>query len=162
MAINMSGAKIDDSSRTSLLSSKIDSSSFGGVEANEYGFWDYAFNSKISRGDTTGSALAGITAEFVTEFNRVMGDYKTKINTTVEKIQAIQSNGAFQGSAITTALTNFVEGIKSLAASYITALETVENQIVASVEAAYQQQDTDISTDLNTDTGTLEDSAPTV
>lgn len=162
MAINMSGAKIDDSSRTSLLGSNIDTSSFGGVEANQYSFSEYVMNSSIKKGDTTGAALAGITAEFVSEFNRVMGEYKAKINATVEKIQAIQSNGAFQGSAITTALTNFVEGIKSVAASYITALETAENQIAASVEAAYSQQDTDISADLNTDTGTLEGSAPTV
>lgn len=165
MAINMSSATIDDSHRSELLSSNVDTSLGGGVSANTYSWREAAsdgLGGSKRHGEASGADAAGITADFVSSFTSAMSEYKTSITSWIDQIEAVDSGVAFKGSALQSALSSFILGVKSVATSYINALEAAENQIVQSVEKAYAQQDTDISGNLNTDAGNVESSAPTI
>lgn len=164
MAINMSSATVDDSSRNKLLSSEVSSDLGGGVDAYEYSLGDVVSGDAgiADIGDNSGAKTAGITTDFVPRFTDAMANYKSSIQSAIDQIEAVDSGNAFRGEGLKSALVSFINGIKTVATSYINALETAENQIISSVQKAYEQQDTDISGNLNSDAKNVEGSAASV
>ena len=149
MPITMSGATIDTSERDSLLSSTVDTSVVaGGATANTSGI--------LWAQEATGSNLAGITDTFAQNVCGKIDDYKTAISTALGELQNVESNEAFKGSAISTALSKFVESVREVGNNYITKLSSAEAQIINSVQSAYSTQDTDLSGSLNADAGNLQ------
>jgi uncharacterized protein YoxC len=159
MAITMSSATVNTSLRDSLLSSEVDSSvTNGGEEANtqKTGGW---FSGET---ETTGAALAGITSEFAKNVTNKIEEYKTNVNDKLAKLQGVESNVAFQGTAVQEALTNFVNSVRRVAVNYLSRLEAAEKEIINSVDAAYSKQDTELSSNMKSDAGTLSDNIVTV
>lgn len=155
MPITMSGATIDTSERDSLLSSTVDTSVVsGGATANTTSAWyDPA---KLFTEEATGAPLAGITDTFAQNVCGKIDEYKTTISTALSELQNVESNEAFKGSAISAALSKFVESVREVGNNYITKLSSAEAQIINSVQAAYSTQDTDLSGSLNADAGNLQ------
>ena len=149
MAITMSGATVDSSNRETLLNSEVDINVLGKHENNILAGFGLT-------GDLIGTKeLAGVTSEFATAVSAAIDKYCQNIENILSKLEAIDSKSAFKGSQIDGALANFVEGVKSSALSYISKLKAAEQQIVESVQKAYATQDTDISSNLNSDTSSL-------
>lgn len=158
MAITMSGATINSSSRDDLLNSNVDSSILGGGGSQEQkvgaGMGGYSVNTTPSTlGSTT--KLVGITTEFASLSSKAIDTYCENIEQILAKLDSANSTGAFKGSAIGSALANFIEGVKSSALNYLNKLKEAEKQIVESVAQAYNTQDTDISSNLASDTSKL-------
>lgn len=150
MAITMSGATVDSSNRETLLNSEVDKNVLGNdVNKPLTGMMLTGF----VRSGTSG--LAGVTSEFATAVSAAIDKYCQNIESILSKLEAIDSKSAFKGSQIDGALANFVEGVKSSALSYLSKLKAAEQQIVESVQKAYATQDTDISSNLNSDTSSL-------
>ena len=154
MAITMSGATVDSSNREALLNSEVDKDVLG----NGMGFLgNFVSDVDLSSGLTSllTSGLAGVTSEFATAVSAAIDKYCQNIESVLSKLEAIDSKSAFKGSQIGGALANFVEGVKSSALSYLSKLKAAEQQIVESVQKAYATQDTDISSNLASDTSKL-------
>ncbi len=149
MAITMSGATVDSSNREMLLNSEVDKNVLGN---KSYGS-STPYLRDWARLGTAG--LAGVTSEFATAVSTAIDKYCQNIESILSKLEAIDSKSAFKGSQIGGALANFVEGVKSSALGYLSKLKAAEQQIVESVQKAYATQDTDISSNLNSDTGSL-------
>ena len=150
MAITMSGATVDSSNRETLLNSEVDKNVLGNdVNKPLTGMMLTGF----VRSGTSG--LAGVTSEFATAVSAAIDKYCQNIESILSKLEAIDSKSAFKGSQIDGALANFVEGVKSSALSYLSKLKAAEQQIVESVQKAYATQDTDISSNLASDTSKL-------
>lgn len=150
MAITMSGATADSSNREALLNSEVDKNVLGNKVNNPFAG---SFLTSFVRSGTSG--LAGVTSEFATAVSAAIDKYCQNIESILSKLEAIDSKSAFKGSQIDGALANFVEGVKSSALSYLSKLKAAEQQIVESVQKAYATQDTDISSNLNSDTSSL-------
>lgn len=142
MAITMSGATVDSSNRETLLNSEVDKNVLGNNDISDPFFLFSA-------------GLAGVTSEFATAVSAAIDKYCQNIESVLSKLEAIDSKSAFKGSQIDGALANFVEGVKSSALGYLSKLKAAEQQIVESVQKAYATQDTDISSNLNSDTSSL-------
>lgn len=156
MPITMSGATIETSERESLLSSEVDTSIVsGGVAANTHATGPFSFIG-IGAQEATGAPLAGVTAEFASHVTTEIDNYKTAIQTELDKLTTVESNGAFKGEAINTALSKFIDAVRETGTQYIERLSAAETQIINSVNAAYQTQDTDLSGNLNSDAGSLQ------
>lgn len=150
MAITMSGATVDSSNRETLLNSEVDKNVLGNdVNKPLTGMMLTGF----VRSGTSG--LAGVTSEFATAVSAAIDKYCQNIESILSKLEAIDSKSAFKGSQIDGALANFVEGVKSSALGYLSKLKAAEQQIVESVQKAYATQDTDISSNLASDTSKL-------
>lgn len=152
MAITMSNATIDDSARQALHSTQLD----GGIMP---GFGDFAGGALGEVLDPSES-LAGITPSFATNVSSAIEDYCSNINGIIGKLEAVESSSAFKGSAIEGSLVKFIESVKQVSLNWVTALKNAEQQIVQQVQKAYETQDTDISSNLNSDASTLESSNP--
>ncbi len=152
MAITMSGATVDSSNRETLLNSEVDKNVLGNKTLGS--FLTGNIMTSTVRGFT--SSLAGVTSEFATAVSAAIDKYCQNIESILSKLESIDSKSAFKGSQIDGALVNFVEGVKSSALSYLNKLKAAEQQIVESVQKAYATQDTDISSNLNTDTSSLQ------
>lgn len=150
MAITMSGATVDSSNREALLNSEVDKNVLGNKVNNPFAG---PLLTSFVRSGTSG--LAGVTSEFATAVSAAIDKYCQNIESILSKLEAIDSKSAFKGSQIDGALANFVEGVKSSALSYLSKLKAAEQQIVESVQKAYATQDTDISSNLNSDTSSL-------
>lgn len=150
MAITMSGATVDSSNRETLLNSEVDKNVLGNKVNNPF---SGPLLTSFVRSGTSG--LAGVTSEFATAVSAAIDKYCQNVESILSKLEAIDSKSAFKGSQIDGALTNFVEGVKSSALSYLSKLKAAEQQIVESVQKAYATQDTDISSNLNSDTSSL-------
>ena len=150
MAITMSGATVDSSNREALLNSEVDKNVLGN-DVNKP-LTGMVLTSFVRAGT---SGLAGVTSEFATAVSAAIDKYCQNIESVLSKLEAIDSKSAFKGSQIDGALANFVEGVKSSALSYLSKLKAAEQQIVESVQKAYATQDTDISSNLNSDTSSL-------
>lgn len=149
MSISMSGATVDQSSRDALLASTVDGGSTGGVTANtKGGFFGHG-------GTASGASLAGVTAEFAAQVSSAIDDYCANVESKLNELNAVESNGAFRGGALTAALSSFITGVKEVSMNYLAKLKEAEQQIVASVGAAYEAQDADLAGNLNSDVGTI-------
>lgn len=154
MSISMSEAKIDDSSRTELLQKKVDTSIVsGGVTANRSG--------PFGLGGVSGAPLAGITPEFAKNVTDAIDSYVAGINEALDELENPEVNQGFRGTALEGALNKFVSSVKSVAQIYCKELAEAENQILRSVETAYNAQDESLTANLSTDSDTLSSSAPT-
>jgi len=153
MAISMSDATIDDSTRKELLGSEIDGS-FTGVSSGT--FTDAILSSDSLGGSAVGGGLAGITQSFATNVSNAIDTYVSTIMDDINKLENANSEVAFKGAQIKSALTNFIDGVREVAISYTNKLKAAEQQIINSVATAYQQQDADVSSNLGSDTATLE------
>ena len=80
----------------------------------------------------------------------------TNNNISSTLITTIDSQGAFKGTKITNALSSFIESVKSVSISYLNALQEAENQIIETVYNAYQQQDTEVSGQINSDSSSVD------
>lgn len=148
MSISMSGATVDQSSRDALLASTVDGGSTGGgVSANKGG--------PFGLGGASGASLAGVTAEFAAQVSSAIDDYCANVESKLNELNAVESGSAFRGAALTGALSNFITGVKEVSMNYLSKLKDAEQQIVASVGAAYEAQDTDLAGNLNSDVGTI-------
>ena len=154
MAITMSNATVDTSERDSLLQSSVNGGAVeGGVTANtrtEGGVFGL-FGEEVA----SGQPLAGVTASFAANVSQAIETYKSNVQTELDKLQNVESNGAFRGEAITTALANFVNAVREVGTQYLERLSSAETQIINSVAQAYQTQDTDLSGNLNSDSGSI-------
>jgi len=150
MAISMSSATVDQSERENLLSSNVDSSvTAGGATANTSGGF-FGLGAKES-----GASIAGITEDFAKNVKKEIDTYIEDINTEVESLSNPEVNQAFKGAGVEGALKNFVNSVKQVAKDYTNRLKVAEQQIIDSVGAAYVTQDTDISGNLKSDSGSL-------
>ena len=146
MAISMSGATVDTSERDSLLSSSIDGGAVaGGATANTSGGF-FGIGAEAS-----GAALAGVTESFASHVTSAIDSYKADVQAKLDKLQAVESNSAFQGSAVSGALAKFVTSVRDVGTQYLERLSAAESQIINSVAQAYQTQDADLSGNLNSD-----------
>ena len=136
MAITMSGATVDSSNREALLNSEVDKNVLGNKVNNPFAG---PLLTSFVRSGTSG--LAGVTSEFATAVSAAIDKYCQNIESILSKLEAIDSKSAFKGSQIDGALANFVEGVKSSALSYLSKLKAAEQQIVESVQKAYQRAD---------------------
>ena len=141
MAITMSGATVDSSNRDTLLTSVVDTGLLSGGVAGS--FWH------------SDAKLAGVTEQFATAVSGEIDKYCSDVETILKQLEAADSAVAFKGSQIDTALSSFIEGVKSSAFDYLKKLKEAEQQIVDSVQKAYTTQDTDLSSNLNSDTSSL-------
>ncbi len=149
MSITQSGATVDTTERDALLSSTVDAGvTSGGATLNTGGV--------LGLGGTTGANLAGVTASFASNVSTAIDEYCAEIDAKIEELSQVEVNTAFKGSAIESALNNFIESVKTTAKSYTNKLKEAETQIVNSVAKAYETQDTDISGNLASDGSTLE------
>lgn len=152
MAITMSGATVDTSERDSLLQSNVDGGVVnGGVTANTQSTGFLGLGGE----EATGAALAGVTASFAANVSNAIETYKTNVQTELDKLQSVESNEAFKGSAISAALSNFVTAVRDVGTQYLNRLSSAEAQIINSVAAAYETQDTDLSGNLTSDSGNI-------
>lgn len=142
MAITMSGATVDSSNRDALLTSVVDTGLLSGG-AKSGGL----FNSDAK--------LAGVTESFATAVSDEIDKYCSNVETILKQLETADSTVAFKGSQVGSALANFIEGVKSSAFDYLKKLKEAEQQIVDSVQKAYTTQDTDLSSNLNSDTSSL-------
>ena len=148
MAISMSGATVDTSERDSLLQSNVDGGVVqGGVAANTRRTGVLGFGGR----EATGAALAGITESFASHVSTAIETYKSNVQAELDKLQSVESNGAFRGTAISQALSRFVNAVREVGTQYLERLSSAETQIINSVAQAYQTQDTDLSGNLNSD-----------
>ena len=151
MPISMSDAKLDHDTRDTLLSSNITAPTTA----------SYTANTTYGGGSTTpgivGADLAGITPQFVSATTQALETYATSILTALSQLEAVNSSAAFQGTGVTTALSNFVTGVKEVANSYVEGLRAAEVQIMNSVHTVYSTQDQDLSGQMGTDTSSLEE-----
>ena len=153
MAISMSGATIETGERDGLKGSSIDTSvTSGGATANT------KTTGMLWWKDTTatGATLAGVTPAFATNVCKAIDDYKTNVQTYIDKLEDKNSEQAFKGEQVKAALTNFITEIKTVANSYLDKLSAAEQEIINSVGKAYETQDTDLSGDMGADTTTLD------
>ena len=58
------------------------------------------------------------------------------------------------------AVVEFVQAVRTTATNYLKALHDAENQIVESVQAAYEQQDKDLSANLKSDASDILNAGP--
>lgn len=145
MAISMSGATADTSERDSLLQSHVDGGVIqGGVTPNT----EWTFFGGI---ETTGATLAGITPTFASHVSTAIETYKSNVQTELDKLQSVESNGAFKGTAISQALSRFVNAVREVGTEYLERLSSAETQIINSVAQVYETQDTDLAGNLNSD-----------
>lgn len=151
MAISMSGATVDSSSRDSLLSQSIDAGSFGGVTANTAATGFFGLGGR----EATGANLAGVTAEFAVNFKSAADEYKAAVEAKLNALGGVSSNSAFRGEGVTAALSRFVDSVREVATSYLNKLTEAEIQISESVAKAYSSQDADLSGQMNSDSSSL-------
>lgn len=151
MAITMSDATVGNDLEQQLAGTSIDSSiTSGGSELNGFAFFK------------SGAPIAGITASFATNLSSAIDSYCTGITNELNKMEAVASDAAFKGSAISKSLSTFVESIKTVATAYVTSLKDAETEVVNNVGKVYESQDTSISGQLSGDSGTLEGQAPKI
>lgn len=152
MAISMSGATVDTSERDSLLTSTVDTGVIAGGETANVsgGFFGAVFGAEAS-----GADIAGITESFAANVTRAIDSYKSDVQSKLDQLQAVESNSAFQGAAISKALANFVTSVRDVGTDYLNRLSSAETQIINSVAAAYKTQDTDLSGNLGSDAGSI-------
>ena len=151
MAISMSSASVDDSLRQELMGKSVDSSfASSGVSPNTKG---------IINKELTGASFAGISTDFEANITKAIDDYISDVNAKLDELESTASpSDAFKGSAVEKSLSTFVESVKNIAKAYVTDLQNAENQIIASVHTAYYTQDTDLSTNLNSDSQSINES----
>lgn len=152
MAISMSGATVDTSERDRLLQSSVDGSAVAGGEGfnvQRTGFLG------LGGVEASGVTLAGITESFASNVCTAIDNYKTAVQTELDKLQAVESNEAFKGTAVSAALEKFVTAVRDVGTQYLERLSGAETQIVNSVAQAYQTQDTDLSGNLNSDSSSI-------
>lgn len=147
MAITGSDATVDTSLRDSLKATSVDASITGtqGRDVNQY---------------LIGS-LVGVTPNMAASISKGIDEYKNKIEKILNELEAVDSQNAFRGTEITSTLTRFIESVKSVSKSYLEALTKAQEQIVTNVAKAYEQQDTDISSQLGADSSKVEGAAAT-
>lgn len=158
MAITMSGANVDSSmsTRDSFTSATVDTGVLGGgavANTHRTGFLG------LGGSEATGAPLAGVTAEFASAFSGVVDTYAADVRSKIDQLSSPEINQAFQGAGINAALANFIEGVKEVANSYLESLANVEVAITAEVAKAYADQDTELSGQLGSDTGTVSSSS---
>ena len=147
----MSDAKIDDTERQSLLQSKVDSLiATAGAEEKQTGSF---FNPNGGAGE-----LAGITADFAKNSKDAVDSYISNVQSAVDQLSNPEINQAFKGTSLEQALTNFVNAVKSVANDFCKRLNEAENQILSSVETAYKEQDSDLNTNLTSDSDNISSS----
>ena len=158
MAISMSGASVDDSLRQELIGKSVDSGfASNGVSANTEHTGGFLF---IGGEDVlTGASFAGISTDFEANITKAIDTYISDVNAKLDELESTASpSDAFKGSAVEKSLSTFVESVKNIAKAYVTDLQNAENQIIASVHTAYYTQDTDLSTNLNSDSQSINES----
>ena len=144
MAITMSGATVDSSNRDTLLTTVVDTGILSGGAKKTTGLF------------FSDAKLAGVTEQFAAAVSDEIDNYCSNVETILKQLETADSAVAFKGSQVGTALANFIEGVKSSAFDYLKKLKEAEQQIVNSVQKAYATQDTDLSSNLNTDTSSLQ------
>lgn len=163
MAVTMSEASIDQSKRQGLLDQNLSRSTLGsGEELNTSFSWGTS-EIPMFHFEADGNHIAGITADFLPKFQAAVDEYEAEVKNSIEKLNTTKEEylqNAFKGSAIEEAITSFVTSVKQVANNYLTSLKNAEMQIAQSVQNVYQQQDTDISSNLNKDASTLVDAGP--
>lgn len=161
MAITQSGATVNTEERDQLRASNVDTSiTSGGAELNTTAMGTIASGVNQVLGtsldvETSGATLAGVTASFAQNVCSAIDTYKANVMTYLDQLQDANSKVAFQGEGISQALTNFIDSVREVATSYLNKLSEAEQDIVNSVQAAYQTQDTDLSGSMSADAGTL-------
>lgn len=164
MAITGTSATVDQSKRKDLLNSNLKNNTLGyGDKLNTSWNISSTMGFPVIRREADGKNLAGITADFLPKFTSAVDEYCSEVKKSIDKLSSVQEdnmNNAFKGGAVGKAITDFIESVKQVANNYLTALQNSENQIAESVQNAYTQQDTDISSDLNKDASSLIDAGP--
>lgn len=161
MAVTMSETTASREAEIKLQSTSVDTTIINGgaVSTAKYhvsGEGQMAF--LIGRG----TPLVGITASFATNVSRAIEEYCNNIKNKINEMQTIDSTGAFKGESVTTAIANFVTGVKEVVNAYISSLQNAEQEIINNVQNVYTQQDTNISGNLNTDSGKVTSQAPQI
>lgn len=112
-----------------------------------------AYDNSINSHDTV-----GITPEMLTKITSAIDEYVNNLNATLDAMPtAVDYTQAFKGQGITKAVENFVTTVKDVCKSYIYSLQNVEQQIIKSVEMNYNDSDSDLSGQLNTDSTNISD-----
>lgn len=169
MGISMSNASIDSSKRDSMLNSKYDYNTLGeGTSFNQKEVVDsegYLFGliGRKTHNEDTGVDVAGITGGFVESFKKTIDDYSANVEEALKKLDKVTDvnmDSALKGAGIKDAVVEFVQAVRTTATNYLKALHDAENQIVESVQAAYEQQDKDLSANLKSDASDILNAGP--
>ena len=150
MAISMSAGKIDSSERESLLGQTVDNSAnLNDLQTNGIDIHIPGTNTSNLEGNE--AKLAGITATFATDVTAKIDSYITTVQGHINSMANVASTSAFKGETLNNKISSFIKTISFICNDYVSRLHSAENQIINSVSAAYQQQDTDIAGDLISD-----------
>ena len=147
MAINVSDAAINHELNDNLNSTSVDVSSTGNQASAQGRF-------------ATSTPNVGITTDMATEIIRAIDNYKNEIQDTLNELETVDSEIAFKGTGITEAIRNFVNGVRDTANSYLASLKESQQQIIESVKSAYEEQDTDIASNVRSDENTVTSASP--
>ena len=134
-----------------MNNSTVDVNSTGNAAPQSKGIFDRLFGS---------SSTVGISTNMESGIIKSINDYTDGIKNTLSQLDNVDSQGAFKGTGITNAVSKFVEGVKSTANAYLESLKNSQEEIIKSVRAAYQQQDEDISGNVNSDENTVTSAKP--
>ena len=161
MGISMSNASIDSSKRDSMLDSKYDYNTLG--EGTNFKQKEVVDNEGKTHNEYTGVDVAGITGGFVESFKKTIDDYSANVEEALKKLDKVTDvnmDSALKGAGIKDAVVEFVQAVRTTATNYLKALHDAENQIVESVQAAYEQQDKDLSANLKSDASDILNAGP--
>lgn len=155
MAVRMSDATINHDLSDNLNNSSVDINSTGNQTIEPY------ISDMVIKGmDKSSAEPVGVSTNMVSGITHAIDEYENGIRTTLEKLEAINSQGAFKGAGVTEAVAKFVTGVKETANSYLKALKDSQVQIIESVKTAYETQDSDISGNVNSDEATVTSERP--
>lgn len=165
MAITQSRATVDTTERENLRSSNVDTSiTTGGAELNTtspggiVGFVNNVTDNSFGV-ETTGATLAGVTPTFAQNVCTEIDNYKAAVLEYLNRLEAANSSVAFQGEGVKAALTTFINSVRDVATSYLNKLSEAEQDIINSVQAAYSTQDTDLASEMNSDSTQLQNTS---
>jgi len=126
MAITGSDVTVSTATRDSLRTTAVDSSIVGGTidgPTKKTGYLGFNL-------ENIGAQLAGVTPDMAANIAAGIESYKSRVQGVLDQLKNVDPNMAFRGSAITTALTNFVEGVKTVSNNYLLKLEEAQNEII--------------------------------
>lgn len=155
MAVRMSDAKINHELSDNLNNTTIDVNSTGNAA-----FESTIADSAISYMGNESFEAIGVSTNMVSGISHAIDEYEANIRTTLGRLEAIDSQGAFKGTGVTEAVSKFVTGVKETANSYLKALKESQVQIIESVKSAYETQDSDISSNVKSDEATVTSAMP--
>lgn len=156
MAISRSSQTVNEELRSQFGTSMSASDYAQAVGTTTAGYTYFGDPNTAASHDHLAGGLAGIKSGFLTNLNNTLADYEEGLNSTLSQLETNPNIAqAFKGGEIESAIKNLILAVKAEAYRYVQAMKEAEKQIIESVVAAYQNQDSTVSSSMNSDTSNL-------